>query len=333
VLTATVAGDMTKGKRVLISGMGSELGSLVATLIEQEPGVGDVVGLDVDPPRRRLRRAEFHRVEPGDRRKTVAVVRDADPEVVIHLGVWEPDARANSHDAASWTAGAAIAVLGAVATCPSLEHLVVRSGIAVYGRRRGGATRPDESVAPDPTSPFGRTLLHMERLAERARRTADVGMTVLRLAPVVGPHVPSPLGRLLRLPAVPVSALADPAFALIDDQDAAAAIVAAALRRHDGVLNVTSPGAVTAIKAARMGGRIPVPLLGPEWFVARVITGALGAPIPPHVLELMHRGGTVDAGRAAGILGVQPARTTPEVVQALYEWATVVHLRPAEAVA
>src|SRR5262249_55495547 len=161
-----------------------------------------------------------------------------------------------------WTSGAAIGVLGAAATCPSLEHLVVRSGIAVYGRRRGAATRPDESVPPDPTSPFGRTLLEMEQLAEAARRTAGVPMTTPRRAPVVGPHVPSPLGRLLRLPVVPVSALADPAFALIDDQDAAAAIVAATTRRHDGVLNVASPGAVTAVKAARMGGRLPFPLLG-----------------------------------------------------------------------
>jgi UDP-glucose 4-epimerase len=324
---------MAKGKRVLISGMGSELGSLVATLLEQDAGVDELVGLDIDPPRRRLRRAEFHRVEPHDRRKIVSVVRDADPEVVVHLGVWEPDARAGPRDAATWTANVAIGVLGAAATCPSLEHLVVRSGIAVYGRRRGAATRPDESVPPEPTSPFGRTLLELEQLAERARRTADVPMSVLRLAPVVGPHVPSPLGRLLRLPVVPVSGLADPAFALIDDQDAAAAIVAAAGRRHDGIVNVSSPGAVTAVKAVRMGGRVPLPLIGPEWAVARLVTGACGAPIPPHVLELMHRGGTVDAGRAASALGVTPAHTTPEVVQALYEWATVVHLRPSEAVA
>jgi UDP-glucose 4-epimerase len=324
---------MTKGKRVLISGMGSELGSLVATLLEQEPAVGEMVGLDIDPPRRRLRRARFHRVDPSDRRKIVGIVRNVDPEVVIHLGVWEPDARANPRDAAQWTASAAIGVLGAAATCPSLEHLVVRSGVSIYGRRRGSATRPDESVTPDPMTPFGRTLLQMEQVAERTQRTADVPMTVLRLAPVVGPHVPSPLGRLLRLPAVPVSALADPAFALVDDQDAAAAIVAAAGRRYDGVVNVASPGAVTAIKAARMGGRIPVPLLGPEWAVARFVTGVFGAPIPPHVLELMHRGGTVDAGHAGDAIGVMPSHSTPEVVQALYEWATVVHLRPSEAVA
>jgi UDP-glucose 4-epimerase len=320
-------------KRVLISGMGSELGSLVTTILEREPWVGELTGVDIDPPRRRLRRATFHRVEPRDRRRIVNVVRDADPEIVVHLAVWEPDARAGPGDAARWTEAAAVGVLGAAAECRSLEHLVVRSGIAVYGRRRGSATRPDESVPPDPTSPFGTSLLGVEEVARRAGSAAGVPVTCLRLGPVVGPHVPSPLGRLLRLPAVPVSVLADPAFALIDDNDAANAIVAAARTSFDGPLNVVSPGAVTAFKAARMGGRVPIPLLGPEWPIARLVTSALGAPIPPHVLELLHRGGTVDAELAGEVLGVRPMLTTPEVVKALYEWATVLHLRPGEAVA
>ena len=130
----------------------------------------------------------------------VTIVREFDPHVVVHIAVWEPNARAHPGDAAAWTHTAAVAVLGAAAECPSLQHLTVRSGIAVYGRRRNAATRPDESVPPDPTTPFGRSLLEMEDVAIQAGRAADVPVTALRLAPVIGPHVPSPLGRLLRLP-------------------------------------------------------------------------------------------------------------------------------------
>ena len=50
---------------------------------------------------------------------------------------------------------------------------------------------------------------------------------------VLGPHVPSPLGRLLRMPAVPFSVLADPPFAVVEDIDVARAFVAAAERRLD----------------------------------------------------------------------------------------------------
>jgi hypothetical protein len=47
----------------------------------------------------------------------------------------------------------------------------------------------------------------------------------------------------------------------------------------------------------------------------------------------MHRGRTADGSRAAEALGCTPRLTTHEVVQALYEWATVIHLRPTEAAA
>ena len=46
--------------------MGSELGSLVASRLEALEWVGDVMGIDRDPPRRRLQRSEFHMVDPAD---------------------------------------------------------------------------------------------------------------------------------------------------------------------------------------------------------------------------------------------------------------------------
>ncbi|MCU1360462.1 MAG: hypothetical protein JWN99_1751 [Ilumatobacteraceae bacterium] len=132
--------------------MGSELGSLVASLLEAEPWVGQLVGIDVDPPRRRLRKAEFHRIEPHDRERIVDVVTAFDPHVLVHLAVWEPDARAGTTQARQLTDDAATSIIGAAAECPSLESIVVRSGIEIYGRRKHSLTRPDESVSPDPTS-------------------------------------------------------------------------------------------------------------------------------------------------------------------------------------
>jgi hypothetical protein len=64
-----------------------------------------------------------------------------------------------------------------------------------------------------------------------------------------------------------------------------------------------------------------------------MVTSALGAPIPQHIHELLHRGGTADGAQAAQALGFTSRLSTREVVQALYEWATVIHLRPTEAAA
>jgi UDP-glucose 4-epimerase len=319
--------------RVLVSGMGGELGSRVATMLETQPWVSEVCGLDLDPPRRRLRSAEFHRIEPKDRRRTEALVSDFDPHVVLHLGTYEPHARFNAAQAAEYTHDASVHVLGAAVRAPSLQLIAVRSGIVVYGRRRGSATRPDERGAVDPTSPWGRSLAEAEELARQAGEAAGVPVTMVRLAPVMGPHSPSPLGRYLRLPVVPVSLLADPSFSVLHMEDAARALVATAQRRHDGPVNVVAPGAVTASQAARLGGKLPLPLVGFEWPVVREAAAAAGAPVPDHVLELVHRGRTADGSRSQELIGFEPALTTFEVVRNLHDWATVTHLRPQKAVA
>jgi UDP-glucose 4-epimerase len=311
--------------------MGGDIGVRVTNLLERDARVQDVLGVDIDPPRRRLHRAEFRRVDPRDRRKLVRIVRDFAPTAVVHLGVYEPNARAGPALARSLTREFTLAALDAAAESPDLDRVVVRSGIEIYGRARGTATRPDESVPPAPTTPFGQSLLDVEMSARDAAGRADAALTLVRCAPIVGPHMSSPLGRLLRLPIVPTGALSDLPFSLLHQDDAASAFVHALETGYDGPLNVVGPGAVTGAQAARLGGRVPVPIVGPQWFAARAVAELLGAPLPPHVRELLTRGRTADGGLALDVLGLGELRTTPEVVRALYDWATVTFLREAEA--
>jgi len=312
------------GRRVLVSGMGGELGSLVAAQLEQQPWVGRLVGIDVDPPRRRLHRAEFHLLQPSERERIVDVVTSVNPHVVINLSVWEPDARAGLTHARQFTADATTAIVGAAAECSALENMVVRSGIEVYGRSPGSPTRPTERALVEPTSEYGRMLADIERSAREVGRRIGIAVGKLRLAPVLGKHVPSPLGRLLRQPVVPFSALADAPFAVVEDGDAARAFVHAAESRLDEPLNIVAAGGITALQAAIRGRRVPLPLVGPEWMIARRISHVLGAPIPDHVVELMHRGRLADGARAAELLGYTPRLTTSEVIDHLHAWESVV---------
>ncbi len=314
------------GQRVLVSGMGSELGSLVAVKLEQQPWVESLVGIDTDPPRRRLRKAEFHLLAPSQRERIVEVVTAFNPHVLIHISVWEPNARAGLGDARAFTADAAIAVFGAAAECPALESVVVRSGIEVYGRARGSASRPDESVPIHPTTEFGKMLANLEQQSAVLASRAGLAIATLRLASVLGKHVPSPLGRLLRQPIVPYSVLADSPFAVIQDGDAADAFVAAAARRLNEPLNIVAPEAITTLQAALRGRRLPLPLVGPGWGLAGRLSHLFGAPIPDHVIEVMHRGRLADGSRAVAALGAAPAFTTPQVIDHLYAWESVVRI-------
>lgn len=309
---------------MFVSGVGGELGIQVASMLEDEPWVGALAGIDADPPRRRLKRTAFHRIHPDHHDRIVSTVLDFDPHVLVHVGVWEPDARANPQSAADLTDRAATSILGAAAECPSLESIVVRSGIEIYGRARNSLTRPDEFAPVNPTSEWGRTVADIERTAASVGTRVGVSVGAVRLASVIGPHVPSPLGRVLRLPTVPFSFPADPAFAVIRQTDAAQAIVAAAREQLAEPVNVVANGAITAVQAARRGRRIPLPLLPGQWGIAQRASHLSGAPIPGHVAETLTRGRLADNGRMRELLGVTPEQTTPEVIDDLYRWPSIV---------
>jgi nucleoside-diphosphate-sugar epimerase len=138
--------------------------------------------------------------------------------------------------------------------------------------------------------------------------------------------VPSPLGRLLRQPLVPFSLFADSPFAVIEDGDAARAFVLAAVQRLDEPLNIVAPGAITTLQAIVRGKRAPLPMVGPEWRIASRLSHLLGVPIPDHVVELMHRGRLADGAKALDVLGFSPALSTPEVIDHLYAWESVVRI-------
>jgi UDP-glucose 4-epimerase len=314
------------GQRVLVSGMGGELGSLVASLLEAEPWVGAILGIDADPPRRRLRRSEFHLVSPSDHERIADIVRRFDPHVVLHLAVWEPDARAGTSLAKRLTSEACASILGAVTEAPSLESIIVRSGIEIYGRGRKAPALPDEDAPINPTSVYGRMLAEVESVAAAVGERMGVGVGALRLASVLGPHIPSPLGRLLRQPTVPVSLLGNSPFTVVVDSDAARAFVEAAAQRSTGPLNVVAPGKISTMQAIRRGRRLPIPLFGPEWRIARQVSYLLGAPVPEHVMELIHRGRLADGTRLPSVLGCAPVVTTHEAIDRLYNWQAIVRI-------
>jgi UDP-glucose 4-epimerase len=71
-----------------------------------------------------------------------------------------------------------------------------------------------------------------------------------------------------------------------------------------------------------------VPVVGPEWRIARPASYMLGAPIPDHVQELLHRGRLANGSAIESVLGIAPESSTVDVIDSLYSWPSVIH-RPA----
>ena len=171
-------------ERVLITGMGGELGTRVAQIIEQRSWADDVMGVDFVPPRRRLRRTEFRRIDPRDRDRLAAFVQDYAPTIVAHFGVYEPASRMTPASATERTELCTIATLSAAARAGKLEYVVLRSGLEVYGPRSARVSVPDEDVVPVPRTPYGRSLLHVEGIAKGVALHSNVRVCALRYAPV-----------------------------------------------------------------------------------------------------------------------------------------------------
>jgi UDP-glucose 4-epimerase len=117
--------------RVLVTGMGGELGTRVAQLLEERDDVTEVAGSDIWPPRRRLRRSEFRRIDPRDQEKMTDFATEFAPDALVHYGVYEPDSRLSPAEAAEVSEACTVHVLTAAAKTGRLERVALRSGLEV----------------------------------------------------------------------------------------------------------------------------------------------------------------------------------------------------------
>jgi UDP-glucose 4-epimerase len=243
------------------------------------------------------------------------------PDVIVHLGVWEPHGRLATDEARIATGNYANALGEALSQLDGLSRLVIRSGLEVYGAN--GRQTPDESSPVAPTSTYGHMLAELEAVASLAAPTTAT-VTTLRFASVVGAHVPSPLGRLLRLPVIPVDPLSRAEFQVLSDDDAARAVVHAATHGHHGAVNIAAGQPTTIGAVARQGRRVIAPVVPYTWRVAAQLTTLAGAPLPDHVVELLRHGRT--ANTLVGDVEYRPEHSSSEVIANLFSWPSVVRI-------
>ena len=312
--------------RVFVTGMGGEIGTRVARHLEADDKMDAIAGMELEPHRRMLLRAAYHYVDPLDRVKVAKVIHEFKPTVVVHMGIYEPHSRSTPEQAESRTEGGTAALLDACRSVGTVEHLAVRSGLEVYGRRRGSSECPDESAPVAPTTRFGTILAGVEAATREAG--ADIGASVFRLrcAPVTGAHLPSPLARYLRMPLVPVPLPPAKQFSLVHVDDVAHAMYVAATLGLEDTLNLVAEDTINVYQALRRGKRLPLPVLGPTLRLTRMITELLGSPLPDHTLELLTRGRMATSRRAHEVLGFTPQHSTSSIIDEIYDWSTKTYM-------
>ncbi len=296
--------------------MSNPLGADVARQLATR--VPSLFGCDVADPTSAIEEMDF--VHADTRQSVIGkLVRRLQIDTVVHMAVTVDSA--GDHRTAHETnvIGTMNVLAGCAGPSSPVRRLVVKSSQAVYGAAPGDPSFVTEEAAGSDRPAYGlkRDLLEMEQLVQEfALRTSGCSVSLLRLGYRVSEG--TTLNRYLSLPIVPTFAGFDPRLQLLHEDDAAEAVVRAAMEGHDGVFNVAADGIVLLSQAIAIMGGKPAPVLPPygRW-LGQLALRAAGVDMPGHLTDFVTFGCITDCSRLARTFGWKPAYSTRAVMDSL----------------
>jgi UDP-glucose 4-epimerase len=309
------------GRRVLITGVGSYLGTLLAARLEQEQAFEKIVGLDTRAPRRRLGRTEL--IDADIRDPSIApLIAGAEVDTVVHNSiVRQPGPGMSSRAMHDINVIGSLQLLSACGQSPTIRTIVIRGSAGIYGAEPHAPQFFGEEMTrmfPLRTR-FQRDVAEIENYFETySRRHPDVTCTMLRYQPAIGPSLATQITRYLSQPACPTYLGFDPRIQLVHEDDALDSLVAAINRPVRGAVNVAARGTIGLARMIRTAHRPLLPIVGPLF---GPITGAgrrLGFDsYSDDFRRLLRYGRGVDITRLEQEVGHRPRYSTAEAVR---EW-------------
>jgi UDP-glucose 4-epimerase len=299
---------------VLVTGVSRYLGGRFARLLTAEPSVGRVIGIDVIPPPHDIGNAEFVRADI--RNPMIArIINQAEVDTVVHMNVIATPLSAGGR--VSQKEINVIGTMQLLAACqkaPSIRRLVVKSSAAVYGSSPRDPAMFAEDMGPKalPRAGFGKDSVEVEGYVRGfSRRRADVEVSMLRLANIVGPGFRTGLTDYLSLPLIPIPLGYDARLQLIHENDALRGLLLATVGPPVGIVNVAGDGIITVQQAARLAGRptVPVPLSACG-LLGRFVKRTGLADFSADQMQYLAWGRGMDTTRMREVLDLEPEFTT-----------------------
>jgi UDP-glucose 4-epimerase len=307
------------GRRVLITGVGSHVGSLLAARLERDPEVEYVAGLDTRRPRFELERLEFIEADIRD----PEIARRIPPtrvDTIVHEQIVRQPGPAMSpramHDV---NVIGTLQLLGACERTTTLRTIVVRGSAGIYGAEPHAPqffTEEMTEMFPLRTR-FQRDVAEIENYFETyARRHVGVDCTMLRYQPAIGPGLRTQITRYLSQPVCPTYLGFDPRIQLVHIEDALEALVAAVRNPVHGSVNVAGPGTIGLSRMIRLAGRRALPIASPLFGVVTSTAQRIGLDTQSEDFErLLRYGRGVDTARLVNEVGYTPRHSTVDAVQ------------------
>jgi UDP-glucose 4-epimerase len=307
------------GRRVLITGVGSYLGTLLAARLEQGAEFEAVFGLDTRRPRFPLDRTEL--IDADVRDPAIAArIAAAAPDTVVHNRiVRQPGPGMSARTMHDINVIGSLQLLSACEQAPSVRAIVIRGSAGIYGAEPNAPQFFGEEMTRlfPLRSRFQRDVAEIENYFETySRRHPHVTCTMLRYQPGIGPSLDTQVTRYLSPPACPTYLGFDPRIQLVHEDDGLEALVAAVRRPLRGAVNVAARGTIGLSRMIRLAKRTPLPVPAP---IFGPVTGAgrrvgIGA-FSEDFGRLLRYGRAVDIGRLEQEVGHRPRYTTAAAVE------------------
>jgi UDP-glucose 4-epimerase len=299
------------GRRILITGIASYLGTELARRLEQDPEVEYVVGLDTRKPRAALEKTEF--IEADIRNPVIAkLIAPTRVDTIVHNQIvrrptYENVSPRKAHDI---NVIGSLQLLAACEKADTVRAIVIRGSAGIYGAEPGAPQFFKEDMARlyPLRSRFQRDVGEIENLFETYRRRhPHVTCTMLRYQPTIGSTQVTQVSRYLSLPVVPTYLGFDPRLQFVHERDALEAFVAAVKNPVRGAVNVAAPGTIGLTRMIRRAGKLSLPLVSPLFPTAVNAGRRLGmAEFSPDFRRLLRYGRAVDTDRLVNEIGYQP---------------------------
>ena len=315
----------SEARRVLITGLSTYWGGRLAEALEAFEQVEAIIGVDSREPTRELARTEFVKVS-NQHSLLRRIVRAAEVDTVIDTRLVVNSVTATPREAHENNVIGTLNILAACAGPDSpVRRYVFKSSAHCYGSEQDDPAFFTEEMRRSraPRSLLERDIVEAEAAVEEfAQKNADVDVTVLRFANVLGADVQTAFTHLFSLPLVPMVLGFDPRVQFIHEDDVVHALEHAAFRRIPGVYNAAADGVLALSEAIALVDKRPLPIL-PPWG-ARAIAGPLrriGIRIPDELGNMLRFGRGID-NRLLKATGFEYGYTSRETVLKLAE-----HLR------
>jgi UDP-glucose 4-epimerase len=307
------------GRRVLITGVATRLGTELARRLERDPSVDYVAGLDVRPPRARLERTDF--IDADIRNPVIGkLIPQAEVDTVVHNQiVRQPGGGVAPRSMHDINVIGTLQLLAACEQSPSIKAVVVRGSAGIYGAEPAAPqfyTEEMSGLYPLRTR-FQRDVGEIENYFEGySRRHPDVVCTMLRYQPSIGAGTDSQVTRYLSAPLAPTYLGFDPRLQFVHETDGIEVLVAAIRNPVRGAVNVAAPGTVGLTKMLRLAGKSSVPLASGLFDVSVNAGRRIGMPrISPDFRRLLRWGRAVDITRLVEEVGYLPRFSATEAVE------------------